>query len=527
MRRKIRNEFIPRHGHRGLFGNRWTAAHESKGWVVMIGILLFTYLGRQWYLNFKKHGSIFTINGGNYLRHIFYVEIGELVGVVGAIYLFSFTAYGMQKLMIRWNLRVTGRAIMHGIQHILMIAMLATVTIYLLYRRYDVSITYRFTIGAEALVMYMKMVSYLGTNNYLWILSRSKKGGDNSATAESSHSSQTRLLGRMFGRKSVVYAYQPLSREEIEKLSISEIETLLLNRGICLDDNCFGSGSILGGHIIPDSPRTREHAARRLLEELVELDEYRKCVYPSNISLKNFAEFTVTPVIVYEPRYPKTNSVSVLTIIEKLLILFGMVLFSWSLFEHYIIPRILDIIDHPGSGDFSVVIDAMIDMIIPLQLFVVMGFYMSFECILGGNAELVKLADREFYSDWWNSTSFEEFSRKWNKPVHEFLLRHVHIESQVSLGLGRGLSTIVTFIYSILAHEILLLNMFGIFRPYLGVLSLFQIPLWPLMRSHFITNKLFGNVIFWASLMVAWPLILVLYCRDYCKEDPRNCRIDI
>lgn len=27
-------------------------------------------------------------------------------------------------------------------------------------------------------------------------------------------------------------------------------------------------------------------------------------------------------------------------------------------------------------------------------------------------------ADREFYQDWWNSTSWDEFARKWNKPVH-------------------------------------------------------------------------------------------------------------
>ncbi len=140
---------------------------------------------------------------------------------------------------------------------------------------------------------------------------------------------------------------------------------------------------------------------------------------------------------------------------------------------------------------------------------------------------MVRLADREFYGDWWNSTSFEQFARKWNKPVHEFLLRHVHMEAQVTLGMGRSMSTIVTFLYSIIAHEIMLLNTFGMFRPYLAFLSLFQIPLWPLMRSPLITNKLLGNIFFWISLMTAWPLILVLYSREYCKEDPRNCRIDI
>jgi sterol O-acyltransferase len=36
-----------------------------------------------------------------------------------------------------------------------------------------------------------------------------------------------------------------------------------------------------------------------------------------------------------------------------------------------------------------------------------------------------RFADRNFYDDWWNSSSFDQFARKWNKPVHEFLLRHV------------------------------------------------------------------------------------------------------
>lgn len=39
--------------------------------------------------------------------------------------------------------------------------------------------------------------------------------------------------------------------------------------------------------------------------------------------------------------------------------------------------------------------------------------------------QLTFFADREFYQDWWNSTTFDEFSRKWNVPVHSFLLRHV------------------------------------------------------------------------------------------------------
>lgn len=34
----------------------------------------------------------------------------------------------------------------------------------------------------------------------------------------------------------------------------------------------------------------------------------------------------------------------------------------------------------------------------------------------------LSFADREFYQDWWNSTSWDEFARKWNKPVHVSLV---------------------------------------------------------------------------------------------------------
>lgn len=36
----------------------------------------------------------------------------------------------------------------------------------------------------------------------------------------------------------------------------------------------------------------------------------------------------------------------------------------------------------------------------------------------GNSVDARSFADREFYQDWWNSTSWDQFSRKWNKPVH-------------------------------------------------------------------------------------------------------------
>ena len=63
---------------------------------------------------------------------------------------------------------------------------------------------------------------------------------------------------------------------------------------------------------------------------------------------------------------------------------------------------------------------------------------------------MLTLADR------WNSTSWDEFSRKWNKPVHTFLLRHVYASTMSSYKLTRSGAMFVTFLLSAAAHELVM-----------------------------------------------------------------------
>ena len=72
------------------------------------------------------------------------------------------------------------------------------------------------------------------------------------------------------------------------------------------------------------------------------------------------------------------------------------------------------------------------------------------------NIHLCSFADRQFYDDWWNSTSWDEFSRKWNKPVHTFLLRHVYASTMSSYKLTRQSAMFVTFLLSAAAHELVM-----------------------------------------------------------------------
>lgn len=56
----------------------------------------------------------------------------------------------------------------------------------------------------------------------------------------------------------------------------------------------------------------------------------------------------------------------------------------------------------------------------------------------------------------WNATSWDEFSRKWNKPVHTFLLRHVYASSMSSYKLSRQSAMFFTFLLSAAVHELVM-----------------------------------------------------------------------
>jgi hypothetical protein len=79
----------------------------------------------------------------------------------------------------------------------------------------------------------------------------------------------------------------------------------------------------------------------------------------------------------------------------------------------------------------------VVHLIVPFTVLWIIIFFIVFECILNAVAELTFFGDREFYQDWWNSTTFDEFARKvratcvWccRRAAHCGYLRAVAVES--------------------------------------------------------------------------------------------------
>lgn len=143
--------------------------------------------------------------------------------------------------------------------------------------------------------------------------------------------------------------------------------------------------------------------------------------FPNNITLPNFVDYLLVPTLVYELEYPRTKSIRPLYVLEKTLATFGTFTLLILVVEHFILPNM----PRQDQTFFA----SVLGLALPFCVCYLLIFFIIFECICNafaevsaafkqfgacarradkGDLQLTRFSDRAFYSDWWNSTSFDE-----------------------------------------------------------------------------------------------------------------------
>lgn len=86
-------------------------------------------------------------------------------------------------------------------------------------------------------------------------------------------------------------------------------------------------------------------------------------------------------------------------------------------------------------------------------------------------AEMTRFADRVFYQDWWHTTSFSSYYRKWNMIVHDSLYNYVYVDLY-RLGVPQGICFFLTFLVSAVVHEYIITMSLKFFYPVLFIMFL-------------------------------------------------------
>ena len=97
-------------------------------------------------------------------------------------------------------------------------------------------------------------------------------------------------------------------------------------------------------------------------------------------------------------------------------------------------------------------------------------FYMIFECILPCFAEIAKFADKEFYRDWWNATSYNEFLQKNNRPVDDFSRKYIREPLIEKYKFSESIADFLCFAFSAITHEFVIIIVYQAFTPFILVL---------------------------------------------------------
>lgn len=254
----------------------------------------------------------------------------------------------------------------------------------------------------------------------------------------------------------------------------------------------------------------REALARELTSPIGNI------TYPRNLTWSNYIDFLLCPTLCYEIEYPRTPSINWTSLVSKIIAVFGCIFLLIITSEEFILPVLQDAhlrLDIAAAAPTPSIYEPLLILaetiswlLFPFMLTFLLVFLVIFEYVLGAMAEITRFADRHFYSDWWNSTDWMEFSREWNIPVYSFLRRHVYSASRPHT--GRMLATVITFLISAVGHEIVMACISKKIRGYGFVCQMLQLPIVMLQRTKWVRgHETLNNVCFWISMILGLSLV--------------------
>ncbi|KAG9455606.1 hypothetical protein H6P81_000114 [Aristolochia fimbriata] len=237
--------------------------------------------------------------------------------------------------------------------------------------------------------------------------------------------------------------------------------------------------------------------------------------HPYSVSLKSLAYFMVAPTLCYQLTYPRTTSIRKGWVTRQLIKLVIFTGFMGFIIEQYINPIVKNS-QHPLKGNFLYAIERVLKLSVPTLYVWLCMFYCFFHLWLNILAEILRFGDREFYKDWWNAKTIEEYWRMWNMPVHKWMVRHVYFPC-LRNGIPKGVAVFIAFFVSAVFHELCIGVPCRNFKMWAFIGIMFQIPLVIVtnyLQARF-RNSMVGNMIFWLFFCIlGQPMCVLLYYHD-------------
>ena len=228
--------------------------------------------------------------------------------------------------------------------------------------------------------------------------------------------------------------------------------------------------------------------------------------------LKRYAYYFFCPSLIYRDSYPRLPKFRVWTFLSYLANLIFCIMFFY-VFVMYVCEPYFSRTQIKNYYSLSHFINDCLHLSLPSSIFLMGAFFMLLHTWMNLWSEMLRHGDRRFYEDWWNCTNFEQYYRKWNMVVHEWLYYYIYNDvRRFSLGkISRTVSSLVVFSISVVIHEIIIVMAIGFLYPILSLF--FGGP--GILFTYIKTTKKFYNVVFWLEMFLGPGIIVVLYLWEF------------
>lgn len=260
----------------------------------------------------------------------------------------------------------------------------------------------------------------------------------------------------------------------------------------------------------------RENASRVILASKESTDS------PPIPQFSQYLYFLFVPTLVYRDGYPRNPEIRWSYVVTKFLQVFGCLFYVYYIFVRLCIPLFRNMSQEPFSA--RVLVLCIFSSILPGVLMLFLGFFAVLHCWMNAFAEMLRFADRIFYKDWWNSTSFANYYRTWNVVVHDWLYCYAYRDFLWMFGKRfRAAAMLSVFTVSAIVHEYVLALCFGFFYPVLFCLFM----CFGMVFNFILHDRRKGpiwNIIMWTSLFLGQGVLVCLYSQEWYAQ--RHCPIE-
>ncbi|KAM8981102.1 sterol O-acyltransferase 2 [Sarcophilus harrisii] len=229
-------------------------------------------------------------------------------------------------------------------------------------------------------------------------------------------------------------------------------------------------------------------------------------------SFSSYLYFLFCPTLMYRENYPRTTHIRWNYVAKNFAQALGCLFYACFILGRLCVP----VFDNMSREPFSTraLVLSIMHATLPGIFMLLLIFFAFLHCWLNAFAEMLRFADRMFYRDWWNSTSFSNYYRTWNVVVHDWLYSYIYQDGLRLLGVkARGPAMLSVFLVSAIVHEYIFCFVLGFFYPVMLILFLIGA-----MLNFMMHDKHSGpvwNVLLWTMLFLGQGIMVSLYCQEW------------